>query len=265
MKLPRPILNTEIFELEIKKPNTDSFLKAAGFARENKFQNAAFAFLDGSIAEINGERPTISQVRNIPLISAELIIKEAFKLYGIDTKVESIHICPRCNYRIINEENEISDTRFDIDDLEVLYSEDSEPYVLHLKDPIIVEGKKEILLEVTSQTFRDITIGDLIQVENDPTLKTPISQMKKAYYMCLTDMDGRLGPSLVGKDTDALKKMFPFELMSYPDMRDFNSVTKLLRKYGIQNQKQMECPNCNKKFSDKVEFTSFFVSSLLSE
>lgn len=266
MRLPRPILDTEIFEVEIKKPDTDVFLKAAQLARENKFQNAAFCFIQGSITEIDNAPPTIQHLKNIPLVSGEIIVKEAFKLYGVDTKVESVHKCPRCGSMIINEQVEEYDNRFDIDNLEIINSEDGEPYILELVDPIILNGSKGMLLEIYSQTYRDICFKDLLKVENDPTLKSPISQMKRSYYECLIDLDGKVGAELSMKsDIDSLKKVFPFELLSFPDMRDFNNITKTLRKFGIQNNIDLVCDNCKKKFKDRIEFTSFFVSSLLSE
>jgi hypothetical protein len=259
-------------EFELKKPSTATILALADRAENGRRYSSMLALMEGAIESIDGKEP--EDLREMPLINAEYVAREAFRLYKLPTLVEGVYQCPRCNHSNIHEEKTgkkgvvISDTRDDVANLEVVYCNHEDNYTLELAkgNEVVLKnnynGKIETVAEIRAFVFRDPTIADMMRIESDATLKDTSRRVNKLYYSCLVDVDGDV---VGGDDFNGLKNKFMYELLDFPDFGDWARIAPLLHQYGMQPFIDVTCERCQKEFSDPVDFTGFFVSALLSQ
>ena len=261
--------------VEIQKPNTETILKVFSRAQGGKYANSMASLLEGSIESFEGEKVSLTHLKQLPLVSAEFIAVEAFKLYGLPTKLEGVYPCPRCDFKIIHEEKDGADNRPDLNDFQVIYDDPEESYESEFFKLSLEEGN-EVSIKVkkskqdeeetevatlTEYIFSDITLGTMMEIENDTTLKDSSSHLKKAYYMHLVDVNGNTTEDL---DLKTLKSRYGYMIMNFPDVSDFFSISEGMRRFGIQPYVPMCCPDCKKEWEQVVDFASFFVYALRS-
>lgn len=256
MKLPRPY---KVEKVELKKPDSDTILNVYEKSEQGKIYSAMLHVLEGGIV-----KPV--ELREMPLVSAEVCVTEIFKLYGIETKVENIHTCERCFHKIKHEKTKEHDTRDDIGKIKIKYSSDTTPYELKLPkgNEIIIRNDDKIVAEIHTLFFRDPTIGDMISLQSDNTLKQSSRILKKLYFNCLVDLDGNINDPELDSDIESMKNKFMYELLSFPDIRDFNRIGRLMRTYGYKPDIELVCPECDKEFESRIEWTGFFGYALRS-
>lgn len=270
MKFPRPWKGHSEFEL--RKPSTATILALADRAESGRRYASMLALMEGSIESIDGKEP--SDLRDMPLINAEYVAREAFRLYKLPTMVEGVYQCPRCSHQNIHEEKTgkkgavISDNRDDVANLPVIYCDHEDPYILELAsgNEVVLKnnynGKSSVVATIRAFTFRDPTISDMMRIESDASLKDTSRRVNKLYFSCLVDCDGEVNE---GDDFVSLKNKFMYELLDFPDFSDWARIAPLLHQYGMQPFIDVTCERCQKDFSDPVDFTGFFVSALLSQ
>jgi hypothetical protein len=260
--------------VEVKKPNTDTILSVYDKAESGKTYNAMLSLVEGSIENIDGRKPTIEDIRTMPIVSAEYVIIEAFKKYKLPTKVEGVYPCPRCGTKIICEHNKQEDTRDDIVELPIIYDRFNEfmkpnhtgeydykqdYFKLELSDDEKLQFGDDTFIH--SITFRDPTLEDLVKIQADATLQTSSSRQKKLYTMCIVDIEF-MHPTI--DNWEDIKKRYLYELVRFDDYRTFDKITVGLRRFGFYPFKERGCHNCKKVWESAVDFTSFFVSALRS-
>ncbi|TGL39630.1 hypothetical protein EHQ53_14000 [Leptospira langatensis] len=274
MKLPRgfEIEGQIIREAEIKKPDADTILRVVEKAQAGKIYSGMMDLIIGGTESLGSFEPDISIVKKIPLVSAEVLCTEIFKQYAISTKVENLYVCP-FGHRTLHELTKEEDTRDDLSKLKIKYdSGDSlSPYQIDLDstNEIVVtsDGSDHEAVRIRSLIFRDPTLEDFISIQNDSTQKNPLRALKKVYLNCLIDLDGDVDDEQVHGSEDmieTLKNRYSYELLAFPDIRDLNKVSYLLRTYGYQNEIEVVCGDCGKVFEDRVEWTGFFAYALRS-
>lgn len=267
IKLPRGYEFGSV--IEIKKPNTDTILHVYDKAESRKVYGAMLALLEGSIEEIDGKKPSTDMIRKMPMVSAEVAIVEALKMYKLPTLLEGVYPCPRCNTKVIHEQTKDEDTRDDICNLPIKYDIDvvggswvdykSGYYTLDLSDEEKLQFGDDTFIQ--SITFRDPTIADMMSLENDYTLKTPSAQQKKLYVSCIADIEF-MHPEI--EDWNTIKNRYMYELVKFDDYRTFDRITLGLRRFGYHPFIQLGCGNCHKIWESAVDFTGFFVYALRS-
>ena len=262
MRFPEPWKGFTSYE--VKKPDTNTILNVAEKSESGKSYAAMLAWIEGSIDSVNGERP--KDLKYMPLVNAEVVSRDAFLLYKLPTLVEGIYPCPRCNHLNKHEESSEGDTRDDIAGLETKIADEEPVHELDISEnPITIEitreGQKETVAMISKLKFRSPTIDDLLKIETDQTLKTSIRRMKKLYLACMIDMDGTVTD---GETFATLKNKYSYDLLNFPDFRDFDRLTRLFRTYGFNHMVSMSCEACGKEFERPIDFTGFFVSALLS-
>lgn len=264
MKLPRP-LNGKI-NVEFKKPDTRSIIEVYKKVDAGKIYSAMLSILESGIESIEGEKPELSELKDLPIVSAEFCVTEIFKEYSISSKVENIYKCPRCGYLIKHEENEDEDSRDDILKIPIKYSTNNNPYELNLSknNTVKIISNDKVTAEFHSFKFRDPTLGDLIRLQSDQTKNDPYKALMKLNYDCLIDVDGHLYEEDFSDDIEQIKNRYLYEIMDFPDIRDFNKISNLFRTYGYQNKIDLICPECEKKFDGRIEWTGFFAYALRS-
>jgi hypothetical protein len=266
MKLPRGFGG--ITEAEISKPDADTILRVVEKAQAGKIYSAMAECILGGCESIGGIKPEMSIVKQIPLVSAEVLCTEIFKQYAISTKVENLFICP-FGHRNLHELTKDEDTRDDIAKLKIRKdpSGNPVPYEIDLKEgneiKVYGEDGGKVAVLITKLSFRDPTLEDFISIQNDNTQKSPLRALKKVYLNCLVDLDGEISDDS-GGDLETLKDRYMYELLAFPDIRDFNRVSHALRTYGYQSEIDITCKECGKEFEDRVDWTGFFVYALRS-
>lgn len=258
MRYPKPWGDNT--EFEVKKPNTDTILTVADRAQNGKSYSALLALIEGSVK-------SGADLRNMPLINAEYVAREAFRLYEVDTKVEGVYECPACRHQNKHIEGD-SDTRDDIAELEVHYADSEENYTLELdkgREVIInstVNGEEKTVAILNKYVFRDPTLDDLIKIEGDKTLTTGVKRLNKLFRMCLVELDGIVESANL--DMKAIQNRYQGDILNFPDYRDFQSISTMIRKYGLDHFIKVDCESCGKNFEAAIDFTAFFVSALTS-
>lgn len=270
MRFPRPWGGRTEFEL--KKPSTNTILALADRAQNGRRYASMLALIEGSIDNIDGKEP--KDLRDMPLVNAEYVAREAFRMYKLPTLVEGVYQCPRCSHQNIHEEKTgkgnviLSDTRDDVANLQVIFCDHEDPYELELSsgNEVVLShtenGKDRIVAKLSRFMFRDPTISDMMRIESDASLKDSSRRINKLYYNCLIDVDGE---TTGGEDLPALKSQFLYQILDFPDFSDWSRIAPLLHQYGMQPFIDVTCEKCQKDFQDPVDFTSFFVSALLSQ
>lgn len=260
MRFPRPFKG--ITDFEIKKPDTETILEIADKAQSGKNYSSMLALMEGSI--IDGK-----ELRSMPLVNAEYVAREAFRLYEIETKVEGVYECPACRHQNKHWETPDSDSRDDIGNLQVRSCDHDEPYVMELDKgrevaiTALVNGERKTVAVLNKYVFRDPTIDDLIKIEMDKTLNTGAKRLNKLFRMILIEVDGIVdSPDL---DVHSIKNRYMNDILNFPDFRDFQKISLLIRTYGLDHFIKIECENCGKNFESAVDFTGFFVSALTSQ
>lgn len=260
MKYPRPWKGNTEFEL--KKPDTDTILSIADRSQSGKSYSALLALMEGSI--VNGEN-----LRHMPLINAEYVAREAFRLYDVETKVDGVYECPTCRFQNKHWENDGDDRRDDIATLEVRESDDEEPYTLELSkgNEVVIKstvaGEQRTVAILNKYVFRDPTLDDLMKIEIDRTLTTPVKRLNKLFRMALVELDGIVDSADLTLQT--IQNRYMGDILNFPDYRDFQKISILIRKYGLQHFIPIDCENCGKHFESAIDFTAFFVSALTSQ
>lgn len=258
--------------VEIKKPDSESMLQVYDYAVEKKsYWRALIALFNDCIIKIEDQDPEPSDITAMPVVSAEYLAVEIFRMFDVPTLVEGLFNCPRpgCGNVIVLEEDEVGyDTRIDITTLPVKYAESKDYtedwFILDLHGrPKKIMAKDMTVAEVTSITFKDPTVGLMVQVENDHTIKDPSSRLKKVYHECAVSCEA------ISHDGEPLpiekvKNRYPYELVKFDDYRTFNEITMGLRRFGIDPFINLVCPACGKKWRNAIEFSSFFGSVLRS-
>lgn len=272
MILKMPISLQNKCQIEIKKPDSDTILNIYEKAEQGKYAQALLSLMHGGIVNIEDMKPSLSDLKNLPLVSAEYIAKELFKLYKLPTLVEGLYPCPRngCGNRVIHEESRDFDSRDDVDKLQVVYAESpnyqDDWFVLNFDkgDEIQLKQRDDVVAEISSITFRDPTIGDLINVESDSSLTSTGSRLRKLYHELISGVsvitvDDRL------QDVQTIKNRYPYDLVKYSDYRYMQQITVGLRRFGIYPFIELVCPSCGKQWETALDFTSFFVYALRSQ
>lgn len=269
MRLPIPFYpdpaGEPITEFEPKKPNSDTILKVYEEAENGRYYGSLYKMVCGAIESIGGHAIDNASLKYLPLVDAEYIAVEAFKLYGLPTKLEGVYPCPRpgCGNRIILEEMDTSDTRFDIATASVRYAEDNGNFTIDLPQgrEVVIKYGKENEYIISQMTFRPPTLYDAMQC----TGKTNAEFMRQIYFRCLVDLVA-VGTGIDDPTVGTIKSRFPGgEMLRFPDYRDFNAITTGLKRYGIDPFMRVTCPSCGKTFDAAMDFTGFFVSALRSE
>jgi len=270
LKMPISLQNKR--QVEIKKPDSDTILNIYEKAEQGKYAQALLSLMHGGINSIEDTKPSLSDLKNLPLVSAEYIAKELFKLYKLPTLVEGLYPCPRngCGNKVIHEESRDFDSRDDVDKLPVHYAESADyqtdwfTLTFDKGDEIELKHRDEIAAEVSSITFRDPTIGDLIMIENDSSLTSTGSRLRKLYHELIVgasvvSIDDRL------QDIQTIKNRYPYDLVKYNDYRYMQQITVGLRRFGVYPFIEIVCPSCGKHWEAALDFTSFFVYALRSQ
>lgn len=269
MRLPIPFhpdpLAEPIIEFDPKKPDTDTILKVYEEAENGRYYGALYKMICGSIATIGERSPDNSSLKYMPLVNAEYIAVEAFKLYGLPTRLEGVHRCPRpgCGHKIIMEETETEDSRFDIANASVNYAEDNGYFSLSLDQgrEVVIKYGKENEYIISELTFRPPHLYDAMQCKE----KSNSAFMRHIYNRCIVDCQA-IGTGVEDPTCEMMKGRFPAgEMIRFPDYRDFDRVTVGLKRYGINPFIRVKCPECGKMFDAAMDFTGFFVSALHSE
>jgi len=264
MIFPRPWKGHKEFELQ--KPDTETILKLGDRAQSGKRYSSLLALLEGSVASIDGDEP--KDLREMPLVDAEYVAREAFRLYDIPTLVEGVYGCERCGHKNIHEETAHGDSRDDVADLDVTFCTHEDLYELELEPgnevKIIVQenSKSKTIAELNKYTFRDPTMADMLRIESDSSLKDTSRRVNKLYFMCIVDLDGIVSD---GSNVLDLKNRYMFDLLNFPSFNDWMRIAPLLHTYGMNPFIDVTCEKCGKEFSDPIDFTGFFVSALLSQ
>ena len=259
MIYPRPWRGHTDFELT--KPDTQTILTLADRAQSGKQYSAMLALLEGSVKDG-------ADLRYMPLINAEYVVREAFKLYEIDTKVEGVYACPACRHQNIHRESGDQDTRDDVANLEVYFCEHEDPYEMELSKGreveiwASVEGEKKQVALLNKYCFRDPLLDDLLKIESDRSLDTSTKRLNKLFRMCLVDLDGVIDDASL--TVEKIKTRYPDDVLNFPDFRDFQRMSLITREYGLEHFIKIGCENCGKNFESAVDFTGFFVSALTS-
>lgn len=272
MILDLPVSLQNKRKAELKKPDSDTILTIYEKAEQGKYAQALLYLLNGGIQTLDDQKLSLSELKDIPLVSGEYVAKELFKLYKLPTLVEGLYPCPRngCGNRIVHEEGKDFDSRDDIDKLPVNYATSpdyqADWFTLNLDkgDEIVLKSKDEVAAEVTAITFRDPTIGDLMMIENDSSLSSTGSRLRKLYHELIVGaqvltIDDRL------QDVTVLKNRFPYELVKFNDYRYMQQITVGLRRFGIYPFIEVSCPSCGKQWEAALDFTSFFAYALRSQ
>jgi len=260
MKYPRPWRGNT--EFEVKKPDTETILSLADKSGNGRQYSAMLSLLEGSV--VDGK-----DLRFMPLINAEFVVREAFRLYDLETKVEGVYQCPSCRHQNIHREGGDEDNRDDVANLEVYYSEDEKPYELNLSSgreveiKAIIGGEKRTVAVLNKYVLRDPTLDDLLKIEADKTLDTSTRRLNKLFRMCLIEIDG----IVEGADLDlkTIQNRYQNMILNFPDFRDFQKLSTITRTYGLEHFIAIDCENCGKKFESAIDFTGFFVSALTSQ
>ena len=261
MRLPRQYIHGS--ECEIKKISTNTILDVYDVqAKKNKYE-AMLSMLLGSIDTLDGKKPSVSELRLMPAVNVEYAILEAFKLYGLPTKMEGVYSCPRvgCHSRIIQEiAKDGSDSRQDLNDLQVLFSDSDEPYKVEFKagEEVTIKSQENEII-ISSMSFRDFTIGDLIDAMNNTTsIRSKINQI---LFSTLVDMEFVDNSNL---SFEQVKSRYKISLFNFPRYETVSEILKQFRKYGIQLFIPHVCSSCGKEWEEAIDFTSFFDYALSS-
>lgn len=266
-KLPVPVPTHQV---GVVKPNSETILNVYDQVENGKMYQSILHLMNGSLSDL--DNGGLNALKDIPIINSEVIAIEAFKLYKLPTKLEGVYPCPRmgCNHKIIHEETKESDTRDDIAEMPITYFEGTDIsdsyFTLHLDagDEVKIYSRGDVICTISSITFRHPTIGDLISIENDPTLKKSASRLKKLYHSCIVSANFvSLDESITS--VDVIKNRYPYEMLKFDDYRQIDRITVGLRKYGIYPFVAITCPNCGKEFEAAVDFTGFFAYALRSQ
>lgn len=241
-------------EIEVKKISTNTVLDVYDEAKNGNIFNAMQSFLLGCIT-IDGKKPSVSEIKNFPLVNVEFLIVESFKKFGLPTKVESVYICPRqgCGSQIIFEEKNGIDNRIDISELEINYC-DEENY-LHEFD-INHKINNEIIID--KMFFRDITIGDMIEVSKEK--KSTKQMLNDVFFKCLQEISFYTENQSISSIN--IKNRYRAELFNFENYSDSIRLQKLFRKFGYNLYKEISCSNCGKQWKQAIDFTGFFVYAL---
>ncbi|ATN95046.1 hypothetical protein [Leptospira phage LE4] len=262
-------------QVEIKKPDTETILKVFSRSQGGKYATALCTLLEGSIESFEGASIDLPTLKALPLVSAEFIAIKAFELYDLPTKLEGVYQCPRCDFQIIHEEKSDYDNRPDLKEFEIIFDNPEESYeseffklVLDEENQVVIRVKKskndeeETEVATLSEfTFSDITLGTMMEIENDTTLKDSSAHLKKAYYKHLVDVNGSTTEDI---DLDSLKARYGYMIMNFPEVGDFFAISEGMRRFGLQPYVPMCCSNCKKEWEQTVDFASFFVYALRS-
>jgi len=247
MLLPRPFER----ELEIKKPSTNAILDVYEEAKNGKVYNAMLSMLQGCVL-IDGAKPSTAELKLFPLVNAEYLIVEGFKKFGLPTKVEGVYNCPRigCGTQMILEKTSDSDTRIDISELEVNFSENTNPYEFEIEHKF-----KDV--EIDKMLFRDITLGDMIDMSKEK--KSTKQMLNDILYRCLQGLSFISERDLSEAN---VKNQYRIELFNFENYKDSIRLQKLFRTYGYNLYKEFKCPSCGKEWKQAIDFTGFFVYAL---
>lgn len=247
----------------IKKISTDAILTVFEYQKKGEIYSAMLELAKDCILEINNSSPTIEQLKNLPLVNVEFAILESFKLYGLPTKLEGIYGCPRlnCNNRIIKEKDDDgNDNRIDINEKEVNYSDDMDPYVLRFSNNFNII-KDELEINIHEIHFRDITLKDLIEISSAKESSVK-SLIKSVIQKTITDIVFTSNSPEI--NFHKLVNRYIIELLKFPDYSYIEKAILLYRTYGIDLSENFVCPKCGKKWKQTIDFTGFFVYALNS-
>jgi hypothetical protein len=275
--LPRPaFINTEpVYEVEIKKPSS-SAIASAGDDFDNGNAPAAMLTIlnDCNISIGDIKNPSRGDVKKLPVVSAEYLIEESFMMFdGMDHKLEAVFGCPTtgCNGRVIYREdpNGNYDSRYSLSDLEVITDLKSGEYISYTHNLLEETSglwKGEKVLEVSTMHFRDILLGDQIEVAADQSLQSTVARSNKLLLKALVDIDGDiLDREAVPEDFEKQKNRFGYQILDFPDFRDLPAINKGLRKYRRQKSPVHSCPMCGKKWRQPFDTLSFFFNALSTD
>lgn len=261
MRLPLPFNGHS--NVELTKPTVQNILDVYDSAQGEQYYKSMLDFMDGNVLSEDGEPIPSNELRKMPIVSAEVVIVELFKMYGLPTKVEGVYACPRfgCGHKVVQEETKESDNRFDIQDLDVIVCNgDDVNFRLELNTPIIC-GSEEKKLTITALTFAPVTIGDMIRVSSDHTIKKESRFTKKIFLTALIDMDA----NYTGQEEMTIEKAknrFQFDILEFPDIAHQNTLILGMRKYGLRLLQDLTCPKCGKEWQAPVPFLVFFAYAL---
>jgi len=217
-----------------------------------------YELLCGGIKTIDGEAPDWNEIRKMPLVSAEVVVRDCFLPYKVNTNIDYIANCVVSGCR----EKPIKGS-IDFMDIPIIFSDDEEPYLHEFADEddhVVITGNGKEVLRIISETFRDPTIGDFIDCEKDGTLHDKLRFLKKIILKCLVDIDG-FAPAEEKLDFAEIKKRYAYELIKFPNSMDINRIQRKLRTYGLQPKVEF-VGQCGTKDFTRIEIDDFFASAL---
>lgn len=267
MKLVIPIIdNDKIYtDCEIKRPETSIIINTQEKSEEGKLFFAMFTFVSGCITQFKDiddnvidNKETIKLIaKKLPQQSIEVLAIQIMLLLDSQDGIEGIYSCPRCNEKIYAEEKDGIDTRDFISELGINYYNDMDnTFIINYEYPITLTVKNtEDKISVIKYRFP--AIDDYIQAEAMYTLKNQFKLQIEVYRKCIVEVNGE-------KVDKNWINNFGSIVMQKADIKDTNKISKEIKKYGYQTEKEKNCPKCGKQWKAEINTNNFFVSGLLS-
>jgi hypothetical protein len=276
-KLPVPIFfgNKKYTDCEYELPTGGVFANVNKTARSGDYFSALRSFLigcikllmdsDGNIVEDSIQLKSL--ISKMPTRTADYISTMILVEYNDgDDEIEGIYSCPRCYHKIIAE-NKIIDgmemnTCDHVSDLAIGYWEsENDKIQVDLSKPVKFYNpvSKEILREINSFEMRFPTLEDGINAFVKYGGQDEIRLQFQMFINAIISIDG--------EDVDNKWKnahgMMMFESIKSVK-KDLSQIIGVIKKYGINPEREKTCPECGKVFNAAINTTSFFVRALQS-
>lgn len=268
MKLPIPTKDGAK-KATLIRPSSRQYLACYQSYQSGKPFTAILELLRGT--KIGDRTMDTAELKALPLVSAEVLVLQLLKEQMTEQKLSGVYSCPECHTRLPRRKEDDEDNRIDLSTLTISYAKsyDEAKVVLDIKEPadhILLRFKQNPEAgRLHGWTYDVFTLGDLIQVQDDRTLKDDARRMSKLLFMNLEDLRGEYSETHPGDFTDAMKNRYKHDIFNYPNIDDWLQIQDDTRKYGLDMwTPDLGCENCNHVWKEPIDFTAFFGSALLS-
>lgn len=260
---------------DIRKPTSGLLADTREIAEDGSHFMCMKHFIAGCITSLytsnKSDSEPMDMEKNIRLLVVDLPYKTADQL-TIDIinsinpdndGVEGMYECPRCDHKIICEDNKEKgiDNRDFIRNLERSYRPSKEANHINftLTEPVeIVENNssKKLLDTFKSFKMRYATLGDCIRAEELVGKKNTSKLQLAIYREAMFEVNGQpIDAKWKGQYADMLFR-------TIKDPRDMKRLAEEMDKYGLQRKSKKRCPKCEKVWEPDIDTTSFFYTAL---
>lgn len=269
MRLPIPFIDngTTYTEIEFGSPSAGLLADTQKAADAGRYFNSLSILCGGVLTLLSDQNGNVIEDRaelraaakKLPYRTAELVALRSLLLVSPDDGFEGVYQCPRCQHRIITEQNEDEDedTRDYVKDLEIGYT-DGEIITFDLSEPVEFKSGGEVTDTIESIEMHYPTVSDCIRATKKGADLDEIRQQFSIYAEALETVNGK--PINAAWRSTYGPKIF--ERMNVRD--DLPRLGRLMSDPGLSPTVPKRCPKCGKVWNAKVNTSGFFESALRS-